>query len=592
MTDQIAVGRFVLEVGDRAGALVREVSRAERARFRPRPTPIFVRPRLIRGFLDRQTELASVLSALDAGLPIEVSGEPGIGKTAILRHLAHHPRAASFLDGTIYVRARHQSSTDLQQMLFEAFFESDEFCKPTEAEVRRGLQEKQALILLDDVHLTQAELEQVLDSAPRSAFVVATRERCLWGEARSIALNGLPADDAMGLLEREIERSLDGAEREAAAGLCAAIGGHPLRLLQAATIIRERGLPRDGWAPITPQILVTELMATTDEKQRRVLLALTALPGVPLQAQHLSGIGEINDIEPALQTLVRRGLVLSSDSRYQLADGIADRLRRTEDLKPWVNRAITYFTAWAERHRRHPDSLLEESEALLRVQRHAAETRRSGEVLELGWLLEHALVARARWGAWNTNLERCLAAARALGDRSAEARALHQIGTRAVCLGDPGMARASLRQAIKLREATGDEAAATASRQNLSFVLPPVPDATERPLTSSPARPAAPAGHVLDFDSIPLRLGTNPPVRTTKASPAGAVFVAALLIAIAGSSRVESCRPRAPRRERSERSHGALSEDDRPLCGRRVNRANLFRCNPLKFVWTRSRTHS
>ena len=90
------------------------------------------------------------------------------------------------MDGIVYLSARHQSPADLQQLLFEAFYESDEICKPTEAEIRRGLQDKQALILLDDVHLAQDELEQVLDIAPRSAFVVATRERCLWGEVRSL----------------------------------------------------------------------------------------------------------------------------------------------------------------------------------------------------------------------------------------------------------------------------------------------------------------------------------------------------------------------------------------------------------------------
>ena len=117
--------------------------------------------------------------------------------------------------------------------------------------------------------------------------------------------------------------------------------------------------------------------------------------------------------------LVRRGLVLGTQSRHQLADGVGDQLRRTEDLKPWVNRAITYFTAWAERYRRNPDNLLEESEALLRVQQYATDARRWGEVLRIGQLLEGALVAGARWGAWGIVLEHCLAAAKAIGDRSA-----------------------------------------------------------------------------------------------------------------------------------------------------------------------------
>src|SRR6187402_1545238 len=99
MTGQIAIGGYVLQIGDPCGAVVREDSRAQRAHIRPKPTPILLRPKLIRGLLGRRTELAGVLSALDAGLPLEATGEPGIGKTALFRHLAYHPRAGSFADG-------------------------------------------------------------------------------------------------------------------------------------------------------------------------------------------------------------------------------------------------------------------------------------------------------------------------------------------------------------------------------------------------------------------------------------------------------------------------------------------------------------
>src|SRR5262245_16098873 len=89
ITGQLAVGRYVLQIGEPCGALVREASRSERAHIRPRPTPVLVRPRLIRGLYDRRSELATALSALDAAIPVEISGESGIGKTALLRHLAH-----------------------------------------------------------------------------------------------------------------------------------------------------------------------------------------------------------------------------------------------------------------------------------------------------------------------------------------------------------------------------------------------------------------------------------------------------------------------------------------------------------------------
>jgi hypothetical protein len=528
ITGQIAAGRYILQIGEPCGAVLREASRAERAHIRPRPTPIFLQPRSIRGLIDRRMELAAALSAFDAGLPVEASGEPGIGKTAVLRHLAHDPRVASFVDGIIYLPARHQSPADLQQLIFEAFYETDQIGKPTEAEIRRGLQDKQALILLDDVDLTQHELEQVMDLAPRSAFAVATRERCLWGEVRSLALKGLPAEDAVLLLERELERSLDVTERSAATSLCAALGGHPLRILQAAAIARDQGISIDECArTVAPANLITELITSIDRKQRRALLALAALPGVPLRIQHVSGIAEVPDIEPSLMMLVRRCLVASNQSRHQLTAGVGDQLRRTEDLKPWVNRAITYFTAWAERYRRNPVSLLEESEALLRAQQCATDTARWGEVLRLGRLLEGALVLGARWGAWAVTLERCLAAAKAIGDRSAEAWALHEIGTRAVCLGDPGMARALLSQAVKLREAMDDMAAAAVSRRNLTVVLAPEPAPD-----SSRERPRPLRDEVPGLDSLPLRNETQQTIRSSKTNRVSPVLLTVALLAI------------------------------------------------------------
>ena len=520
ITGRVAVGRFVLQIGDPSGAVVREAARTERVHIRPRPTPILVRPRLIRRLLDRRMEVAAALSALDAGLPIELSGEPGMGKTAILRHLAHHARAASFADGIAYVRARRQPFTDLLQLIFEAFYESDEISRPTDAEIRRGLRDKQALILLDDVQLTQHELEQVLDIAPQSAFAVATRGRCLWGEVRSVALKGLSSEDAVLLLEQELERALDGEERSAAASLCAILEGHPVRILQAAALVRDHGISVAECArSITPAALISELMVSLDEKQRKALLALTALPGVPLTAQHVSGIGELADVEPALRTLARRGLVSSSESRHRLAEGVADQLRRSDELTPWVNRAITYFTAWAERYRRSPARLLEDAEALLAVQQYAAEARRSAEVLRVGTLLEGALVTGARWGAWAISLERCLAAAKALGDRSAEAWALHEIGTRALCVGDPGTARTLLSQAVALRESIDDIPAAAASRQNLALVLTPALD------ESRESRDPAPFSDVTDADSFALRGDTWSPVHApTRRSSGRAVF--------------------------------------------------------------------
>ena len=50
---------------------------------------------------------------------------------------------------------------------------------------------------------------------------------------------------------------------------------------------------------------------------------------------------------------------------FRKASAIAFAERGPESLD---NRAITYFTAWAERHQRSQDTPRQEAEALLRVQ--------------------------------------------------------------------------------------------------------------------------------------------------------------------------------------------------------------------------------
>jgi hypothetical protein len=62
-----------------------------------------------------------------------------------------------------------------------------------------------------------------------------------------------------------------------------------------------------------------------------------------------------------------------------------------------------------------------------------------------------------------------LRAAREHADAGAEAWALHQLGTRAYCLGDVAGALTALYEALRLREHLHDPAAA-ATRHNLDFI--------------------------------------------------------------------------------------------------------------------------
>jgi hypothetical protein len=87
-----------------------------------------------------------------------------------------------------------------------------------------------------------------------------------------------------------------------------------------------------------------------------------------------------------------------------------------------------------------------------------------------------------------------LQAAQALRGQAVEAWALHQSGTRAMCLGDTSTARTFLGQALRLRESLGDRVGAAVTRHNLDILVGPPPPPrhpSEPPSTPTPAGPAA-----------------------------------------------------------------------------------------------------
>jgi hypothetical protein len=461
----------------------------------PLPLPVEARPEEFPSLLDRQPELQEVASALEMRAPVEISGEMGLGKTSLLRALGNSPQASvtRFPGGVVYRRAFNQPETDLLQSLFSLFFKLPKDYKPSPGEIQRGLQDLQALVILDDVNLSRDELTDLRSQAPHCTFVMATTERALWGEGRALALGGLPPEDSLALIERELSRALTVQEQPAVRQLCTALKGNPDRLLKSAACIHqgqtiESILQSMAQTPLTP-ILVAGL----PNPELRVLSVVALGKGAPVPLEHIAPLADIPDARPPLRVLEQQHLVQAHSPSYTLTGALAQELWRDWDLTPWAERAVGYFAQWAEAKGADPRSMLASVDVILQLLEWAVSNKQWAQVLRLGKAIQAALAVGLRWGAWLQVLKWVLMAAQALGERAAEGWALHQIGTHAVCVGDRLGGQTFLTQALQLRQAIGDQPGAAVTQHNLNLLLGPLapPSQGEPPTPRQP--PSAPA---------------------------------------------------------------------------------------------------
>lgn len=496
VSGQVAVGSYILQIGAVHGGVVNVAPPGQQAVPAARPVPVLLRPRPFPGLLGRDREVATALAALASAAPVEFSGEPGIGKTALLRFLANDPRIAAYPDGLIYLPVRGEPLMDLLQALWEAFYRCDVPYKPPDVEIRVALQARRALIVLDDLDLARDEVEALMDAAPGCVFLLASAERRLWSGGSPIALHGLPAEAALALIEQELRRPLRDEERPAASALCTALIS-PLRILQAAALAREDGKSirevADHLAPGGPsEAPSAPILATLSLTEQQVLAALAALSGASVGTEHIATLAAVSDPAPVLDALERRQLVQTHSPRYSLTGGLADTLATTWDLTAWRDRTLRYFADWAERYRQRPDIVREEARGMLNVLGWGERAGRWGDVLRLGGAIEGTLAINGRWGAWERALGWMLTAARATGNQAAVGWTLHQLGTRALCLGETAVALNALGEALRLRESLGDVDGAAVTRHNLSMIYGPPPAPPDQSPPSTPPRDTPP----------------------------------------------------------------------------------------------------
>jgi hypothetical protein len=492
VSGQIAIGDNILQIGDIHGGIVNILAPDKKPNFLRQPSPVYLRPHVFRGLLNRTVELGTVAGALEISDSVSIHGENGVGKTSLLRYLAYNSPGDHFPDGVVYFSARDGKAEDLLQEIFESFYDSDRPAKPTHVRLCQLLQSVRALIFLDDLDLTYDQVLELINSAPQCAFIFASQERCLWGEGRSIPLNGLPDEEALGLIERELGRPLQAEERAIAGAFCHKIKGYPLYVIQAAALVRQGKTfaELEGGASESEDEFAKVILTQLDSSQRQVLSLLAASGNVPTSLAHLQALTRSSDLSAQLKPLLDLHLIQSSSPSYHLTGSLALTLERVTNLGESQDRVLDYFVAWIQQTPPLPD-VTDALNLLLSLIEKANDSGRWTDVIALGRGVEKALIVKKRWQAWLDVLKWILQAAQALGEHGTQGWALHQLGTRDLCLGNLESARQSLTQALKIRETLGDKAGAEVTRHNLSLILaPPAPPHEQpRPEPKSTPRP-------------------------------------------------------------------------------------------------------
>jgi DNA-binding SARP family transcriptional activator/tetratricopeptide (TPR) repeat protein len=195
-------------------------------------------------FTGRKAEVAAVVAAAtvhddELGVPIVlISGQPGVGKTALGLHAAH-AMSVNFPDGQLWVHLAGASSRPrepaeaLAELLRAVGVPGSAI--PDDADrrsavLRSVLAGRRVLVVADDV----ASMEQVAPLVPGTAgcALISTSRMHLAGfpGASHIPLDALPAEDGVNLLARQIGTERVNAEPNAAVELVNACGSLPLAL--------------------------------------------------------------------------------------------------------------------------------------------------------------------------------------------------------------------------------------------------------------------------------------------------------------------------------------------------------------------------
>lgn len=268
-------------------ALYERIQRSEPAVVWTEPVTGYDLPTPVTTLIGRDTEMWEVgdLLATPGCRLVSLVGPGGIGKTRLALELAH-AHASQGADGAVFValvtaHSRQQMIVAIADALHLPLHGPDAL----EAQVRRGLRERNLLLVLDNVEQLPeagAVIADLLSAAPHLTVLATSRTRLQVAGEWVYEVHGLavpasaeatdaPASACFLRIARQAgaHLALDAGEREALLRICRLVEGMPLALVLAA-----------GW---TPALSLPEIAQEID---RGIDLLTTSAPDAP--ARHRS----------------------------------------------------------------------------------------------------------------------------------------------------------------------------------------------------------------------------------------------------------------------------------------------------------------
>ncbi|MFF7365086.1 ATP-binding protein [Streptomyces sp. NPDC008125] len=456
--------------------------------------------------LERQEERGRLVRLLTRGRSVRLSGPSGSGRTALLDAVAADC-AELAPDGVVRLSGHRRTAPDLLQALYETVYDAPLY-RPGHEELLTALSGIGAVVVVDDLEIEGAALDELLDATPECAFLLGTTpDVALDTELDEVSLAGLSRAAATDLLGRVAGRPLTDEEANWSGDLWFESEGLPLRFVQAGALLRQRDqlreIPEDfdeygafserpaGALPVplvpalddvplpsigeaaAPALLLASRLS---EAAREALRFAVALGGeVPHQA-HLPALVGHTHADAALGELAGCGLLSPAGSRYRLAAGVQTQLELggyAEDAEGRARTAADHYAWWTKHPSVTPARAVAEADAVLAAMAALLPGRgpdAAPTVVRLARSAGPAFAAALQWGAWEKVLRVGQEASRLAGEVAEEAYFHHELGVLALCAGHLDRARAELEASIGLRGALADRSGAVAGRRALALV--------------------------------------------------------------------------------------------------------------------------